>query len=621
MERGNGHPSWYNHYIAQGNERLTHPGTVLIPRAIYNLLPISTFKPMNNSSPVPTLDRRWPAIPAVIIVLIVATAALAFLSLARPPFSQIADNRQILYGYAAQLRSGNGLVFNPGERVLLIAAPADMLLLAIFGSFFAPNAIAQAAEWLFVAALVVGALSLYHIARRAGLSITAASLIAILYAVAWPLWLGVGTALPVMTGLSLLALDLALDARWRLAGLVTCVAILCSPEALFLAVPLLFLAANRQAGRRYGLAVLAPLVLAALALRLYFGPALWDGLLILRPSPSTLDSLLPWLLSIPALGLAVYGWYRQRMAAAGEINPALGVAGAWAALHLLVVGGLLRVPTGWQYAPVVGPVLLLAAAGLQNVNLSLRRAGYVILVVLFLASTAGIFGPAKEPARQSLPGDPLSIGVMSTSQALNIRHDTKPVIVAFDGQLQPDLKAMIEHGDIQSMLIRYAPEILITSDSGRIPAKALTQSSWARLDYRPIDRSGTYLRYTSIGNFAERQVQVAYGLDIRLVGMALDQESLRPGQLLRVRLDWEFIRPATKPITVDLWLESGEYVLAHTTDEYAPSMFEAGRWSTYHTLTLSPDAWPGPVTLTAGVIVSDGIINRAPIASLDVTAR
>ena len=53
--------------------------------------------------------------------------------------------------------------------------------------------------------------------------------------------------------------------------------------------------------------------------------------------------LLPWLLSIPALGLSIYGWYRQRMAATGGIDPAVGVCGAWAALHLLVIGGLLRV--------------------------------------------------------------------------------------------------------------------------------------------------------------------------------------------------------------------------------------------------------------------------------------
>src|SRR5437899_1331570 len=167
--------------------------------------------------------RHWPAIVLVIVV----AGAFSVLALVKPPFSQIPDNRQILYWYAAQFRSGNGLVFNPGEHVLLIAAPAYMLLLAVFGSVFAVLNVAQSAEWLFVAALALGAISLYRVARRADLSATVASLVAILYGIAWPLWLGVGTALPIMTGLSLLALDMALESRWRLAGLVTCLAILC----------------------------------------------------------------------------------------------------------------------------------------------------------------------------------------------------------------------------------------------------------------------------------------------------------------------------------------------------------------------------------------------------------
>src|SRR5689334_20435960 len=165
---------------------------------------------MNRPDQPSSFIRYWPAILALIVV----AGAVTFLALFKPPFSQTADNRQILYGYAAQLRSGNGLVFNPGERVLLIAAPVYMLLLAIFTTLsFTPNVV-PSAEWLFMAALALGALSLYRIARRTGLSLTVASVVALLYAIAWPLWLGVGTALPVMTGVSLFALDMALESRW-----------------------------------------------------------------------------------------------------------------------------------------------------------------------------------------------------------------------------------------------------------------------------------------------------------------------------------------------------------------------------------------------------------------------
>jgi hypothetical protein len=174
---------------------------------------------------------------------------------------------------------------------------------------------------------------------------------------------------------------------------------------------------------------------------------------------------------------------------------------------------------------------------------------------------------------------------------------------------------------MQSALIRYAPDYLIAGDSWRITVKGLASGAWARLDYRPVDEGGLFQRYSTTGQFADQAANAAYGPDIRLTGLALDQSTLQPGQLLRVRLDWEFARPASKTVTIDLWLESGEYVLAAATDSYEASVFEAGRWSTYHTLTLDREAWSGPVTLRVGVIVSSGVIARLPVATLDVTAR
>src|SRR5687767_230167 len=117
---------------------------------------------MNLSDAQSKIIRNWPTVLFVIVVV----AAWAALALIRPPLSQIPDNRQILYWYAAQLRSGNGLVFNPDERILLIASPAYMLLLAGSGSLLALSDVAQSAEWLFLIAVGVGAVSLYRIARR-----------------------------------------------------------------------------------------------------------------------------------------------------------------------------------------------------------------------------------------------------------------------------------------------------------------------------------------------------------------------------------------------------------------------------------------------------------------------
>jgi hypothetical protein len=542
-----------------------------------------------------------------------ALVALLVLALARPSLSQIADNRQVSYAYAAQLRAGNGLVFNPGEHVLLAASPAYLLLLGLLGGGSTIPQIVQSAGWLFALSIAIGVYSLYRLARHAALAVPSAVIVAALYAPGWPLWAGVGTPLPLMTALCLLALDLALRSRWQLAGLILSAAILSSPEAFLLAIPLLLLAANKGTARRFLLSLLIPLALAVIALRAYYGPSLWDELLILKPSSSTLSSALPWLLYAPLLALAGRGWYRERS------RESVAVVGAWAMLHLLIIGGLLRVQAGWQYAPLAGTLLLLAAVGLQKLPPRAQRGGYAVIAALVVVSALDAVQSAAQPERIHITEPFNSIGVMSTAQALNLSRSPDQTVIAFDGQLQPDLKAMIERGDIQSMLIRYAPDILITTDTGRIPAQGLVAGAWARLGYRLIENPNTYRRYSQIGNFVAQRADIPYGPDIRLVGYALDQLSLRPGQLVRVRLDWALARPASKPITVDLWLESGDYVFAHATDEFASSVFEAGQWSTYHTLVVDRAAWPGLLTLRVGLIVNDGVIGRAGVTKVSLT--
>jgi hypothetical protein len=180
---------------------------------------------------------------------------------------------------------------------------------------------------------------------------------------------------------------------------------------------------------------------------------------------------------------------------------------------------------------------------------------------------------------------------------------------------------MIERGDIQSALIRYAPDVLIMDGTGRINPEQLFTGSWVRLDYRLLDRSIVYKRNTPIGTFIDQPANVPYGPDMRLVGLALDQTSLRPGQLLRVRLDWEFAHPADRPVTVDLQLTADNKSLAQARDEFAPSVFQAGPWSTFHTITLADDAQPGSLTLDVAVIVNDGTVARVPVATLTAVPR
>ncbi len=558
------------------------------------------------------LEKLW------LGVLLVIPLAFVLLPAAVPPARAAPADQQVLGWYAAELRAGNGLVFNPGQPVLLIASPAYMLLLAAVQSIAGDTS--PVSILVFVAALALGANSLFRIARRTGLSYGAASLVAGLFALAWPLWLGVGTALPLMTALCLIGFDLALADRWTLAGLVFAAAALTSPEALLLALPILLLAVNKRAIWRFGLALLVPLALAVIGLRLYYGPALWEGLLILKSgSSSSFETQLYLIFTIPTFILAIWAWYRQRA------SPIVAVCGAWIGLYLAVFIGILGLSAASQLSPLAGPVLLLAIVGTRNIKVRpivsyvfVSLPSMLLVFLLFPPIGSRDFFPPESPPQ--LP-DAVSVGTPSAGLALDLRQSPDQVMISFDGQFQPDVKTMIERGDVQSALIRYAPDCLVIRGVSRVTAKGLASGAWARLDYRPIDEWGLFRRYSTIGSFVAQPANAVYGTDIRLVGLALDQSTLQPGQLLRVRLDWEFARPASRPVTIDLWLESGEYVLAAATDSYEASVFEAGRWSTYHTLTLEPEAWPGPVTLRVGVIVSNGVIARLPVATLDVTAR
>src|SRR5258708_13221550 len=75
-------------------------------------------------------DRTvWLVLLAMLIALVVGV-------LVARSATTILDSRQVLYRYAEQVRAGNGLVFNPGERVLLLPSPIEMILLAAFSPVF-----------------------------------------------------------------------------------------------------------------------------------------------------------------------------------------------------------------------------------------------------------------------------------------------------------------------------------------------------------------------------------------------------------------------------------------------------------------------------------------------------
>ncbi len=513
----------------------------------------------------------------------------------------VIDNRLILSRYAAQLQAGNGLVFNPGERYLLIFAPLYMLLEAI-----------SSPAILFVAATVIAGTTLYRLGRRLGLRRGFAFAAAAIYVLSAPLWMAYATAFPLMTALVLVALELILGARWSLAGLLIGLATFCSPEALILGVVLLIYALQRGKGWPFALPLIAVLGAGGAGLAAYYGPTLWDGLLTLKRShDSTNQRLIAWVF-MGALGLVAWlAGYRERT------RPEIALLGAWIGLYALIVGVLLRDIDGWRFLPVVGVGALLGGLFIQKYRLAL------IPAVLIAGGSFGLLWADRaalpsSDARATYGASGASVGVIAKAEALLAVIPPATPITLFNGEFQPELKKMLERGDERGVLIRYAPALLVGDG-------AWDEDLLRALDYRPdtiLKRNKTYRRYSALGAFANQEADIAYGPDLRLYGFALDQTALnaaKPGWL-RVRLDWEIAHSASRPLTLAFRLLTENGIILESSEELDSGIFRLGRYSTYHVLQIPALAGSeNQARVQVAVILNGGTLDRVTLASLPIT--
>jgi hypothetical protein len=293
------------------------------------------------------------------------------------------------------------------------------------------------------------------------------------------------------------------------------------------------------------------------------------------------------------------------------------------------VGALLRTPAGWQYLPIVGPAALLTGLLFErNPITSLIGVFGVVLVGLIIfalvtqSSAQGMIASVdllpvtlsrqlEEMAHSIPPDQPSSTGVWTKQDGLLLDRTAAHSIIALDGQFQPELKQMLERGDKRSILIHYAPDFLPSAqDSAQ--AELLDPDLLALLGYQKVGETGFYQRSKPIGQFVSQPADVPYGPDIRLTGLALDEQA----GLLRVRLDWQLDRPASKPVTVELRLAGDKGEITAARDDVAPGVLPAGASSTYHALSIPAESAPGQATLQIGLIISNGLVARAPVAQI-----
>ena len=109
--------------------------------------------------------------------------------------------------------------------------------------------------------------------------------------------------------------------------------------------------------------------------------------------------------------------------------------------------------------------------------------------------------------------------------------------------------------------------------------------------------------------------------DLRLVGTA-SSDSVHPGDLMRVRLDWVLANPPSYDIEISLNLPDAQgKSLAGAGDRFSPGFWHVGQISTYHLVALPKDMPGGPLTLHVSAKIREGDLGDHSIVAVNVEPR
>lgn len=528
----------------------------------------------------------------------IALAALLIGVASAPSFVSLPDDRLIIARYAAQLREVGQLVFNRGEPSLLIAAPLPMVAQALLG-----------AELLFALSMALGAACLYQLTAYTALTSAFRLLAAGMFALAYPLWIGAGSPYPPMTALALLGLLLAQQGHWRWSGVAFGLAALCGVEALVLATLMALRATQQGKALRFTLSFAALLGAALAALWLhYLDASALEGLFVFKRSASLAEDLFAAPILILLVAAALPMWWQARR------EPFIALLGAWIALYGGILGGILRLEGSYTYAPIVPAAAILAARLFQRAPIvSVLGIGVTVIACIAVLSRAN--APIEAPERPLASFEMRSVAVPSKDALLRQAWRLDQELITLDGTLQPELRQMIERGDLHSALVRYAPDMLVLAhadDDWRYT------DAFAALGYAPhsSEPERTFQRTTDVAPFSGRfyapDQALSADLRLRTIALAVPHDADQP--VVRLCLRWQVERPASRPIVVEIALGS----VAQRT-EFAAAIFSAGEFDTYHALSVPAEMLKGSVPLRVRVIVNNGTLGEVSLPSVDLS--
>jgi hypothetical protein len=483
--------------------------------------------------------------------------------------SHEADANFIAYRFASNFYAGRALVYGTPAPVVSTypLVPVLLALIALPGI-----SLPALAAVLSILATAVGAFFLSRLVNA-------------------PRWGGIAyviaaAALPSPVALSMLALALAgLDAarqrRWMLSGALIGLAILAEPSAILLAILTLILALH-LCGSVWRYAVPAFLIPGIILLVVKFS---------LDPGGANVVSIMPGLLTI-ALALLALVALTRRFHALSEL-PYVAVLAAWSAslVLLALLGG--NLPSAAILPGLIALATLLPLRPLVVVAACIDLVLSVLLLHASVASSASVatgqWLAANSGPDTTIASADIGAGAFYAGRTLiDTSRTLQPVV--YDA----------------SFFLRYAPDVVVLQDTDPRPAWEHFATTYAVVHKE--DGQTVYQRVVNYSALDDHGVDVNYSAsvgrsDLRLVNVAIGNV-LHPGDLVRIRLDWELANTPLREFEVKLTLLNTQGLpIVGVRDKFPPNNWPTGKFSTYHFVMLPNDAPGGETSLYLGVSI------------------
>lgn len=340
---------------------------------------------------------------------------------------------------------------------------------------------------------------------------------------------------------------------------------------------------------------------------------------------------------LEGVGILLQAYFAQT-AAYGALVPLLLVglwAGAtrarwvlpvllWALFHILAYLLLGVTPYIWYYAPLVPAGAWCLGLGTELLvrwrALPLAELLMTALLAAFLLSDArmiaalhgGRVPPPEDVISKVLPeakadsyrqvGEWLMANtpedaLVGVTEVGIIGFYAQRPMVDFLGLLQPDVAEALRRGDMAYALLRYQPDYVALTAINPLYNYDPLRDPWFQAAYQPVRaledprfwaspitiyrRRGKRQLLTLDAEMppSASRLNVEFGGRIRLLGYELGRDTLRPGEVLPLRLFWQAMRPVKHDYTVFVHLlDAEELVVAQRDSQPVLGSYPTSRW-------------------------------------------